>query len=556
MPYIKGENRNQLTLFPASLDNYVPEDSYVRVIDAFVDSLDMETLNFKRHTASSDGRPGYDPRDMLKLYIYGYYNKIRSSRRLQTECARNVELMFLLCRLVPDFRCIADFRKDNAEAIKLVFREFTRFCDKCNILGKELFAIDGSKFKAVNSKDRNFTKDKLSDRINRIDEKLSQYLRELDENDTQETPLSEKSADEIKAEIAALEERKERYQSYLDELIQNNETQKSLTDPESKLMKNNGKLDVCFNIQTAVDSESHIITGFLVTNQCSDHGLLEDVSAEVKKTLNLTNIESISDKGYRSAEDVKNCLLNGDIPNVHLYDNQDQYSFELEHNESDISDETKASCKREDIEKCLSAGTVPDVLKGKIDVEIQEYTKEVNVKEEIPEQTETLPCETGIFTRDIEKNIVYCPECEIMRKKSTNGGKTRYINKAACRKCKNPCTGAKYKTVDFRPDQTTLKSWSKYKSKITKTKAHKLKKKISVTHKKVIVRFIPDKKKLKLRKSIVEHPFGTVKRWNDGSYLLLKGKVKAGADLALSFLGYNLKRAINILGVKEILAMI
>lgn len=556
MPYIKGENRNQLTLFPTNLDEYVPEDSYVRVIDAFVDSLDMETLNFKRHTASSGGRPGYDPRDMLKLYIYGYYNKIRSSRRLQTECARNVELMFLLCRLVPDFRCIADFRKDNAEAIKLVFREFTRFCDKCNILGKELFAIDGSKFKAVNSKDRNFTKDKLSDRINRIDEKLSQYLSELDENDTQETPLSEKSSDEIKAEIAALKEIKERYQSYLDELIRNNETQKSLTDPESKLMKNNGKLDVCFNIQTAVDSKSHIITGFLVTNQCSDHRLLEDVSAEVKKTLNLTNIESISDKGYRSTEDVKNCILNGDIPNVYLYDNQNQYSFKLEHKESDISEETKASGKREDIEKCLSAGTVPNVLEGKIDVEIQEYTKEVNVKEEILEQTETLPCETGIFTRDIEKNIVYCPEGEIMRKKSTNGGKTRYINKAACRKCKNPCTGAKYKTVDFSPGQTTMKSWSKYKSKITKTKAHKLKKKISVTHKKVTVRFIPDKKKLKLRKSIVEHPFGTIKRWNDGSYLLLKGKVKAGADLALSFLGYNLKRAINILGVKEILAMI
>ena len=554
MPYIKGENRNQLTLFPASIDNYVPEDSYVRVIDAFVDSLDMETLNFKRHIASSDGRPGYDPRDMLKLYIYGYYNKIRSSRRLQTECARNVELMFLLCRLVPDFRCIADFRKDNAEAIKLVFREFTRFCDKCNILGKKLFAIDGSKFKAVNSKDRNFTKGKLSDRIKWIDEKLSQYLSELDENDKQETPLSEKSADEIKAEIAALEERKERYQSYLDELIQNNETQKSLTDPESKLMKNNGKLDVCFNIQTAVDSESHIITDFLVTNHCTDNGLIEEVSAEVKKTLNLTNIESIADKGYKSEEDVKNCLLNGDIPNINLCDNQEGYSFELEHKKIDISAETKASTEREDIEKCLSAGIVPDVLEGKINVEIMEYTK--TVKEENSIQTKIQSYEYDVFTRDLEKNIVYCPKGEIMRKKSTNGGKIRYANKAACKKCKNPCTGAKYKTVDFRPGQTKLKGWSKYTIKTEKINGQEIKKKIPKTYKKVKVRFVPDKEKLKLRKSIVEHPFGTVKRWNDGSYLLLKGKVKAGADLALSFLGYNLKRAINMLGVKEILAMI
>ena len=554
MPYIKGENRNQLTLFPASIDNYVPEDSYVRVIDAFVDSLDMETLNFKRHIASSDGRPGYDPRDMLKLYIYGYYNKIRSSRRLQTECARNVELMFLLCRLVPDFRCIADFRKDNAEAIKLVFREFTRFCDKCNILGKKLFAIDGSKFKAVNSKDRNFTKGKLSDRIKWIDEKLSQYLSELDENDKQETPLSEKSADEIKAEIAALEERKERYQSYLDELIQNNETQKSLTDPESKLMKNNGKLDVCFNIQTAVDSESYIITDFLVTNHCTDNGLIEEVSAEVKKTLNLTNIESIADKGYKSEEDVKNCLLNGDIPNINLCDNQEGYSFELEHKKIDISAETKASTEREDIEKCLSAGIVPDVLEGKINVEIMEYTK--TVKEENSIQTKIQSYEYDVFTRDLEKNIVYCPKGEIMRKKSTNGGKIRYANKAACKKCKNPCTGAKYKTVDFRPGQTKLKGWSKYTIKAEKINGQEIKKKIPKTYKKVKVRFVPDKEKLKLRKSIVEHPFGTVKRWNDGSYLLLKGKVKAGADLALSFLGYNLKRAINMLGVKEILAMI
>ena len=172
MPYIKGESRGQLTLLPESLEDYVTEDNPVRVIDAFVDGLDIKSMGFTKHTPSKDGRPGYDPRDMLKLYMYGYLNKIRSSRKLRTECSRNVELMWLLGKLVPDFRCIADFRKDNAEAIKKVFREFTILCNKLNLIGKELIAIDGSKFKAVNSKDNNFTKGKLTDRITWIDEKI------------------------------------------------------------------------------------------------------------------------------------------------------------------------------------------------------------------------------------------------------------------------------------------------------------------------------------------------------------------------------------------------
>ena len=260
MPYIKGECRSQLTLFPESLDDYVTEENPIRVIDAFVEGLDIKSIGFKNHTASKEGRPGYDPRDMLKLYIYGYLNKIRSSRRLQTECSRNIELMWLLGKLVPDFRCIADFRKDNAVALKKVFREFTILCNKLNLIGRELIAIDGSKFKAVNSKDNNYTKDKLADRISWIDEKISEYINRLDENDKSETPISEKNIDDIKAEIDCLEQLKAKYLEYLQELIENKQKQKSVTDPESKLMKNNGKLDVCYNTQTAVDSKHHIIT--------------------------------------------------------------------------------------------------------------------------------------------------------------------------------------------------------------------------------------------------------------------------------------------------------
>lgn len=540
MPYIKGESRGQLTLLPESLEDYVTEDNPVRVIDAFVDGLDIKSMGFTKHTPSKDGRPGYDPRDMLKLYMYGYLNKIRSSRKLRTECSRNVELMWLLGKLVPDFRCIADFRKDNAEAMKKVFREFTILCNKLNLIGKELIAIDGSKFKAVNSKDNNFTKGKLTDRITWIDEKIADYLSKLDENDNSETPISEKSIDEIKAEIEELESRKEKYIEYLQTLIETNQNQMSITDPEAKLMKNNGKLDVCYNTQTAVDSKHHIITEFVVTDHCNDLGLLEEVTQASKEILDVPTIELVADKGYRSVEDVKNCILNGDIPNVPVCDKQEDYSFGLMYKEEQITDKEKASTKRVDIEKCLSAGVVPDVLEGRVTIDVIAEKESLKIIEETNSENK----DTGIFVRNIEENYVVCPMGQILRKKSVNGGKIRYANKAACKKCLNPCTRSEYRTVDFKPEQIVIRG--KKEKNITVKTVSKIKK--------VIVHFKPDEKTIKKRKCIVEHPFGTVKRWNDGSYLLMKGKVKATADLALSFLGYNLKRAINVLGVKKIMA--
>lgn len=543
MPYIKGESRGQLTLMPESLDDYVSEENPVRVIDAFVNKLDIKSMGFTKHTPAKDGRPGYDPRDMLKLYIYGYLNKIRSSRRLQTECSRNVELMWLLGKLVPDFRCIADFRKDNAEAIKKVFREFTILCNELNLIGKDLIAIDGSKFKAVNSKDNNFTKGKLEDRIIWIDEKISEYLLKLDENDNCEMPLPEKSIYTIKAKIEELESRKEKYIEYLQELIENNQNQMSITDPESKLMKNNGKMDVCYNTQTAVDSKHHIITEFVVTDHCNDMGLLEEVTERAKEILDVSAIEIVADKGYRSTEDVKNCILNGDIPNVPLCDKQDDYSFGLEFKESEITEEEKVSTKREDIEKCLSAGIVPDVLDGKVTVDVVEEKELLKIIEETNSGNK-IQNEAGVFVRNIEENYVVCPMGQILRKKSVNRGRIRYANKAACKKCLNSCTRSEYRTVDFKPEQIIVRG--NKKDTITVKTVSQIKK--------VIVHFKPDEEVIKKRKCIVEHPFGTVKRWNDGSYLLMKGKIKATADLALSFLGYNLKRAINVLGVKEILA--
>ena len=392
----------------------------------------------------------------------------------------------------------------------------------------------------MNSKDNNFTKGKLTDRITWIDEKIADYLSRLDENDNSETPISEKSVDEIKAEIEELESRKEKYIEYLQTLIETNQNQMSITDPEAKLMKNNGKLDVCYNTQTAVDSKHHIITEFVVTDHCNDLGLLEEVTQASKKILDVPTIELVADKGYRSVEDVKNCILNGDIPNVPVCDKQDDYSFGLMYKEEQITDEEKASTKRVDIEKCLSAGVVPAVLEGRVTIDVIAEKESLKIIEETNSENKGI----GIFVRNIEENYVVCPMGQILRKKSVNGGKIRYANKAACKKCLNPCTRSEYRTVDFKPEQIVIRG--KKEKTITNKTVSKIKK--------VIVHFKPDEKTIKKRKCIVEHPFGTVKRWNDGSYLLMKGKVKATADLALSFLGYNLKRAINVLGVKKIMA--
>ncbi len=549
MPYIKGENRNQITLFPMILDEYISEESYVRVIDAFIEKLDMEKIDILHHTAASKGRPGYDPRDMLKLYLYGYFNKIRSSRKLQTECGRNIELMWLLGKIVPDFRCIADFRKDNAKAIKLVFREFVKLCDKLNLLGKTDIVIDGSKFKAVNSKDRNFTKGNLNDRISWIDEKISVYLAKLDENDEEETSPEEKSQEELKMAIAELERRKALYKSYLKEMETENKTQKSLTDPEAKLMKNNGKFDVCFNTQTAVDSKSHLVVTLNVTDSCNDMGKLEETAKFAKENLGVDTIEITADKGYRSTEDMLNCILNGDIPNVFLLDNHNEYKFHLEYVEREITEEMLTSTRREDIEACLSAGKIPNVLNGKVELELKFIDKKETECVKLEELDEGM-----YFIRNIDGNTVICPEGQILRQKSHNNGRIRYANKKACKICVKRCTKAKFKEVDFKENQTIVKRNVKSTNKVVQM--HKMG---IIKHnktKEVVLHFIPNKEKLKKRKSIVEHPFGTIKRWNEGSYLLLKGKEKATADLVFSFLGYNLKRVINLVGVKEILAAI
>ena len=561
MAYISGINREQMVLFPECLDEYIDENNPIRVIDAFVDQTDIESAGFLRFVPAKEGRPGYDPRDILKLYIYGYFNKIRSSRKLMAECRRNVEVMWLLKKLIPDFRTIADFRKVHSIALKNIFRAFVRLCDSLDLYTKELISIDGSKFKAVNAKDRNYTFLKLDNRIIKIDEHISEYLSDLEANDKGEAEDPAFSKEEIEKKIQRLKDRKEIYNSYLKEMLENGETQKSLTDPEARLMRFNGKFDVGYNVQTAVDSGKHLIADFEVTDHPTDYGLLCEVAEGARELLGVETIEVVSDKGYRKPEDLQECLEKGIIPNVYPPDSTNVHTFELDYTAAEITEEIRNSTKPEDIKKCMSAGIIPAIYDN-IDLTVKVVKKTVRERIEKEGLKDIEPLENiedllkaGYFVRDNEKGTVTCPMGSILRKKCTSRGYDRYYNKMACSKCKNKCTKSKYHTVDFKPGQYKVKSkvWKGTVSPKTDKDIYPQFMQISKKKIVVIMKFVPNGKKLKQRKCLSEHPFGTVKRWHDGLYLLLKGKEKVTSELSLSFLVYNLKRAINELGVKEIL---
>lgn len=302
MAYKKGEERQQKVLFPDCIDDYVEEDAPVRLFDAFVDSLDMGKLEFIRNIPKATGSPGYDPRDLLKLYIYGYFYQVRSSRKLARECKCNVEVMWLLGKLYPDFRTISDFRKDNKDSITKVFKEFNKFCMGLKLFSKSYISIDGSKFKAVNAKDNNFTLNKLDDRIKRLDEHITLYMEELDSCDREEG--RKLSREELEHKLNVCKERKARYEAYRTTLEESNEKQISLTDPDARLMKANEGFCVGYNMQTAVDADSHMIAGFRVTNSPTDHGQITNVATDVKKDYGIDILETTADKGYECPEDL------------------------------------------------------------------------------------------------------------------------------------------------------------------------------------------------------------------------------------------------------------
>jgi hypothetical protein len=263
------------------------------------------------------GRPPYDPKDMLKLYIYGYLNRIRSSRRLEHEAARNIEVIWLLKKLKPDFKTIADFRKDNKKALKKVFRDFTKLCDEWSLFGKELVAIDGSKFRAFNSKRNNYSVKKLGRNIKHIDEKIDKYMQELDEGDVTEVTDRKPDASEIKKRIQELRNRRGKYEAYKKQLEKSGKNEISTTDPDARLMcNNNNNVDVSYNVQTTVDSKHKLIADFKVSQKPNDLGELDNMALRAKKLFGGKEFEALADKGYYKAEDLKKCVENGITPYV------------------------------------------------------------------------------------------------------------------------------------------------------------------------------------------------------------------------------------------------
>ena len=305
MAHITGTDRAQVLLLPDTVDDYVGPDNPVRFIDAFVDSLDLAGAGFERAEPKETGRPGYDPSDLLKLYIYGYLNRVRSSRRLEAETHRNLEAIWLLRRLRPNFKTIADFRRENREAFRQVFRDFVKVCRSLELFGRELIAVDGTRIKAVNSRDRNFTVAKLRRDLAASQERLERYLQQMDEMDSADmadaSPSKGRGRD-LAQKITALRE--------------SGEDQLSLTDPDARAMHSGTGVGVGYNVQIAVDTKHKLIAEQQVHSQVSDLGLLAETGRAARTSLGVERIDAVADKGYFKVEDIAGCEAAGITPYV------------------------------------------------------------------------------------------------------------------------------------------------------------------------------------------------------------------------------------------------
>jgi transposase len=474
MSYIEGESRNQVLLFPEILDDYIAQDNLVRFLDAFVEGLRLEELGFSHSVPETTGRPPYDPRDLLKLYLYGYINRIRSSRRLEQECVRNVEVMWLLKKLRPDFKTIADFRKDNRKAFKGVFRRFTLLCKEMGLLGGDLIAIDGSKFKAVNSSDRNFSEKKLQKKIKEIEEKIEKYLNDLDRADEQEAEAKEVGGEGLKEKIEKLKERKGRYDELLKELERSGESQISLTDPDSRAMPLTPKGDVSYNVQVAVDSKHHLMVEQEVTNAVIDSSQLFFMAKKAKEILGKEQLSVVADMGYYHGDEIKACEEAG----MTVF-----------------------------IQKANTSANTALGLFGK-----------------------------ERFVYDAQEDCYQCPAGEKLTYHFDSeelGRKIRYYWTTACSTCqiKAQCTRNKgFRRITRWVDEDILERMEQ--------------------------RVKANWELMKQRKQIVEHPFGTIKFWNDQRHFLMRGLERVRAEFSLSALAYNIKRAINLVGVPTLVAAV
>ena len=471
--FIEGENRGQGTLLPELLDDYVAEDNPVRVVDVFVEELDLASLGFGSVNPAKTGRPAYHPAVLLKLYIYGYLNRIQSSRRLEREAQRNVELMWLTGRLAPDFKTIANFRKDNGKAIGKVCRQFVMLCQQMDLFSDAVIAIDGSKFKAVNSSDRNFTDAKLKRRMAEIEANIGRYLAELDTADWREPAIAQSKIVRLNDKIAAMKSQLAMLKEIEVKLIETGETQISLTDPDSRSMMSRGSGIVGYNVQTAVDAKHHLIVEHEVTNNGSDRDQLSGMAKKARVAIGTTTLTAIADRGYFKGEEILACHEAGI---------------------SVLVPPTKTSGAKAD---------------GRFD--------------------------KADFIYNPLKNEYRCPAGEflIWRFASVEKGMKldRYWS-SNCKGChlKEKCTPSAQRRVSRWEHQDVLDEMQ------TRLEGN------------------PDA--MRIRRSSVEHPYGTIKSWMGATHFLTKGLERVTTEMSLHVLAYNFRRLIAVLGVAGMLAAI
>src|SRR6516162_9518869 len=307
--FVEGEDRLQGVLLPEFLDDYVAEDNLVRVIDVFVDELDLRALGFEGVVPEATGRPAYRPATLLKIYLYGYLNRIQSSRRLERETQRNIELMWLTGRLAPDFKTIADFRRDSGPAIRAVCAQFIVLCRQCNLFTRTVIAIDGSKFKAVNNRDRNFTVAKVAKRIEQVEASISRYLAALDRADREDGDVAEAKTVRLKEKIDGLRRQMQSLREIGQQVEAAPDKQVSLTDPDARSMATSGKGTgiVGYNVQIAVDAEHHLIVAHEVTNVGSDRAQLTAMGREAREASGCEEVTVQLCRVHHHADEVLSC---------------------------------------------------------------------------------------------------------------------------------------------------------------------------------------------------------------------------------------------------------
>jgi transposase len=466
--YVEGENRSQSTLFPESLDDYIAEDNPVRVVDVFVDELDLKALGFEGAEPEETGRPAYHPGTLLKIYIYGYLNRIQSSRRLERETQRNVELIWLTGRLSPDFKTIADFRKDNGKAIRRVCREFVVLCRSLNLFSEAIVAIDGSKFKAVNNRDKNFTDHKLKARMQQLEESIARYLADLDRADRDPTLVTEARAEHLKQKVETVKVQMQRLKQIGKQMAAAPDGQVSLTDPDARSMATSGHRTgvVGYNVQTAVDAKTHLIVTHEVTNRGSDRSQLSSIAKQTREAMGVEKLTALADRGYFKGEEI-------------------------------------LECERAGIDALVSKPqTSNNQAKGQFDKRDFRYIA----------ADDEYQCPAG--------------QRAIWRFTTIEHGMTlhKYWS-SACPRCpiKAQCTTGDYRRIARWEHEAVLEAMQ--------------------------ARLYQMPQASRIRRQTVEHAFGTLKAWMGSTHFLTKTLPRVSTEMSLHVLAYNLKRAMQIVGI-------